>query len=262
LSAVTRHNVHVTGTGPRVMMFAHGYGCDQMMWRHVSHHFETDFRVVLFDHIGAGGSDASTYDPQRYSTLRGYADDVVDIARELELTDAIYVGHSVSAMIGVLAAAKAPGVFGKMVMVAPSPRYIDDVGYRGGFTAAQIDDLLESLSANHQAWSRQMAPVIMGNPGRPELGEELAESFCRTDPDIARDFAHATFYADNRGDLASVTVPTLILQCTDDIIAPPEVGEYIRDHVPGSRLVVLDATGHCPNLSAPEEVTEAIRSFV
>jgi sigma-B regulation protein RsbQ len=244
------------------MMFAHGYGCDQMMWRHVSPHFETDFRVALFDHIGAGGSDASAYDPEKYSTLQGYADDVVDIARELELSDAIFVGHSVSAMIGVLAAAKAPGIFGKMVMVAPSPRYIDDVGYRGGFTAVQIDELLESLSANHQGWSRQMAPVMMGNPDRPELGEELAESFCRTDPDIARDFARATFHADNRDDLASVTVPTLILQCTDDIIAPPEVGEYIRDHVTGSRLVVLDATGHCPNLSAPEEVTEGIRSFV
>jgi sigma-B regulation protein RsbQ len=262
LTAAKRLNVRISGAGNRTIMFAHGFGCDQMMWRHVSSRFEGDFRVVLFDYVGAGGSDASTYNPQKYATLQGYAEDVVDIATELSLNDVVFVGHSVSAMIGVLAAAKAPGIFGKMVMVGPSPRYVDDGDYRGGFTAAQIDELLEFLGANHQGWSRQMAPLIMGNGDRPELGEELTESFCRTDPDIAKDFARATFHADNRRDLASLTVPTLILQCSDDIIAPLEVGEYLRDHIPGSRLVVLNATGHCPNLSAPDEVTEAIRSFV
>jgi len=244
------------------MMFAHGFGCDQNMWRYVAPAFEGDFKTVLFDHVGAGGSDLKAYDRAKYSSLSGYADDVIEIGRELVLENAIFVGHSVSAMIGILAAANAPGMFGRLVLVGPSPRYIDDENYVGGFKEQQITELVSFLSDNHMGWSAAMAPVIMGNPDRPELGEELTNSFCRTDPDIAKEFARVTFNSDNRADLAKVAVPSLILQCSEDIIAPIEVGEYVHRHIPNSKLVILQATGHCPNLSAPEEVIKAMRDFV
>ena len=244
------------------MVFAHGFGCDQNMWRLVAPAFERDFRTVLYDQVGAGGSDLSVYDPQRHGALAGYAADLVEIGSELALRDAVFVGHSVSAMIGVLASLAVPSLFSDLVLVSPSPRYIDDGAYRGGFSASDIDELLVSLADNHLGWSAMMAPVIMGNADRPELGEELTNSFCRTDPAIARDFARVTFTADNRADLAKVIARTLVLQCCDDAIAPVEVGEYVRDHVAGSEMVLLDATGHCPNLSAPEEVIAAIRAFV
>lgn len=262
MSVIERNNVKVSGAGSRAMMFAHGFGCDQNMWRFVAPRFEDEYQTVLFDHVGAGRSDLSAYDPTKYSTLNGYADDVIEIANALALSDAIFVGHSVSAMIGVLAAIKAPGLFGRLVLVGPSPRYIDDTGYHGGFSKPQIEEMLEFLADNHLGWSAAMAPAIMGNPDRPELGEELTNSFCRTDPKIAKAFARVTFSADNRADLARVSIPTLILQCREDIIAPLDVGEYVRDRISGSQLVVLDATGHCPNLSAPDQVTTAIRDFV
>jgi sigma-B regulation protein RsbQ len=232
------------------------------MWRFVAPAFEDEFRVVLFDHVGAGGSDLAAYDPERYASLDGYATDVVEIAEALDLTDAIFVGHSVSSMIGVLAVRRAPGRFGKLVMVGPSPRYIDDDGYTGGFTVEDIEELLESMEANFLGWSSAMAPAIMGNGDRPELGEELTESFCRTDPDIAARFARATFLSDNRDDLRTVSVPTLVLQCSDDVIAPDAVGEYVHRAIPDSSFVKLAATGHCPNLSAPGETTAAIRAFI
>lgn len=257
-----RNNVNVRGTGKRAMMFAHGFGCDQNMWRFVAPAFEADFRTVLFDHVGAGNSDLAAYDGARYSSLAGYADDVVEIGRELGLKDAVFVGHSVSSMIGILAAEKAPGMFGKLVLVGPSARYIDDDGYAGGFSAKQIEELLDFLEANHMGWSAQMAPAIMGNPERPELGQELTNSFCRTDPEIAKAFARVTFTSDNREDLVRVTIPTLILQCSDDIIASEKVGEFVNRAIPGSRMIQLQATGHCPNLSAPEEVISAMRTFV
>ena len=244
------------------MMFAHGFGCDQNMWRLVAPAFETDFRTVLFDHVGAGGSDLSAYNSDRYGSLAAYAEDVVEIGKELGLSNAVFVGHSVSAMIGVLASLNQPDLFSELVLVSPSPRYIDDAGYRGGFSRPDIDDLLASLDDNHLGWSTMMAPVIMGNPDRPELGAELTNSFCRTDPAIAREFAEVTFLSDNRDDLANVTARTLILQCREDAIAPIEVGEYVRDHIAGSEMVLLDATGHCPNLSAPDQVISAIRAFV
>lgn len=244
------------------MVFAHGFGCDQNMWRYVAPAFEPEFRTVLFDQVGSGGSDLTAYDPVRYGTLAGYADDLVEIGAELGLRDAVFVGHSVSAMIGVLASVSAPSLFSALVLVSPSPRYIDDGPYRGGFSAADIDELLESMADNHLGWSAMMAPVIMGNADRPELGDELTNSFCRTDPAIARDFARVTFTSDNRADLEQVTARTLVLQCREDAIAPVTVGEYVRDHIAGSELVVLDATGHCPNLSAPEQVIAAIRAFV
>jgi len=218
--------------------------------------------VVLFDHVGSGNSDLSAYDPHKYASLRGYATDVVEICRELELTDVVFVGHSVSAMIGVLALQEAPEIFGAQVMVGPNPRYVDDDGYIGGFSRSDIVGLLDALDSNHLGWSTQMAPVIMGNPDRPELTEELTNSFCRTDPDIARQFARVTFLSDNRADLPGVGVPTLVLQCSQDVIAPDVVGEYVHRAIPGSVLTRLEATGHVPHLSAPEETTAAIRAFL
>ncbi|HEY4274731.1 MAG TPA: alpha/beta hydrolase [Rhizomicrobium sp.] len=262
MSAAKRNNVKIRGHGETAMVFAHGYGCDQNMWRHVAPAFEGQFRTILFDQVGAGGSDLAAYDAEKYASLSGYADDLAALGEELQLRDAVFVGHSVSAMIGVLASLKSPGLFGKLVLVGPSPRYIDDGDYRGGFTPEQIGELLDFLAANHMGWSAAMAPAIMGNPGQPELGEELTASFCRMDPAIARDFARATFTADNRADLAKVTVPTLILQCSEDIVAPTQVGEYVHRQIRGSRFVQLTATGHCPNLSAPGEVIDAIRAFV
>ncbi len=244
------------------MLFAHGFGCDQHMWRHVAPAFEATHRVLLFDHVGAGRSDLSAYDPEKYSSLEGYAADVVEIVREHDLTDVVFVGHSVSAMIGVLAAAQEPDRFSRLVLVGPSPRYIDDGDYVGGFGKEDIDELIDSLDSNYLGWSAVMAPVIVGNPDRPELGEELTNSFCRTDPAIARQFARVTFYSDNRADLARVRTPALVLQCAEDPIAPTVVGRYVHENLPGSRFVQLTATGHCPNLSAPAETVDAIQAFV
>ena len=264
-----RSRNHVTITGERnedgerpVLLFAHGFGCDQNMWRLVAPAFAQDHRLVLFDHVGAGNSDPTAWDPNRYSTLDGYATDVLEICAELDLRDVVFVGHSVSAMIGVLAAAREPSRFAALVMVGPSPRYLDDDGYVGGFSAEDIEELLDSLDSNYLGWSAAMAPAIMGNPDRPELGAELTNSFCRTDPTIARHFARVTFLADNRADLPGVEVPTLVLQCREDLIAPMDVGEYVHHRVPGSTLVVLEATGHCPHLSAPEQTIAAIRDFL
>lgn len=262
MTAVARNNVKVLGSGQRAMVFAHGFGCDQNMWRFVAPAFQGDFRTVLFDNVGAGGSDPTAYDSVKYASLAGYAADVVEICRELELTEVVFVGHSVSAMIGILASLQAPELFDRLVLVGPSPRYIDDDEYVGGFAQTQIEELLEFLGENPMAWSAAMAPVIMGNADRPELGEELTASFCRTDPAIAKEFARTTFMSDNRSDLPNVKAPTLILQCTDDIIAPIAVGEYVHGKIANSRLVMMDATGHCPNLSAPAEVIAAIQSFV
>ncbi|MER6401820.1 alpha/beta hydrolase [Kitasatospora sp. NPDC001603] len=258
-----RNNVRFAGPadGP-VVVLAHGFGCDQNMWRLIVPALAERYRVVLFDYVGSGGSDFSTWSEERYSSLRGYAQDVVEVCEELDLHDAVFVGHSVSAMVGVLAAEAAPQRIGALVMVAPSPCYIDGEDYRGGFSTEDIEELLTSLESNYLGWSSAMAPVIMGNPERPELGQELTNSFCATDPDIARVFARTTFLTDSRGDLASVRVPTLVLECSQDVIAPREVGAYVRSAIPSSRLVTLDATGHCPQLSAPEATAEAILAFL
>jgi len=232
------------------------------MWRFVASAFEDRYRTVLFDFVGAGRSDLSAYDPQRYSTLDGYAADVIDVMQALDLRDVIFVGHSVAAMIGVLVAAREPDRFGALILVAPSPRYIDDDDYVGGFSEQDIEGLLVSLESNYLGWSSTMAPVIMGNADRPELGAELTASFCRTDPEIQKRFARATFLSDNRADLAQVKLPTLVLQCSDDVIAPDCVGEYVHAKVPGSTLVKLKATGHCPNLSAPAETVGTIAAFL
>ncbi len=262
MDVVARNNVNLRGNPDgQPMAFAHGFG-DQHMWRYVTPAFEGEYRVVLFDHVGAGKSDLASYRSEKYASLQGYADDVVEICRELGLEDVIFVGHSVSAMIGVLASIAAPDLFDRLVLVGPSPRYIDDDGYVGGFTRPQIEELLESLDSNFLGWSAAMAPAIMGNADRPELGEELTDSFCRTDPAIATEFARVTFLSDNRSDLPATPVPSLVLQCAHDVIAPQSVGRYVADRIPDSEFVLLAATGHCPNLSAPAETTAAIEAFL
>jgi sigma-B regulation protein RsbQ len=263
MDVLARNHVTVTGRGTRPMVFAHGFGCDQNMWRFVAPAFEDDHRVVRFDYVGAGRSDRSAYDPVRYGSLEGYAQDVLDVCHALDLRDVVLVGHSVSAMVGVLAANREPERFGALVMIGPSPRYVDDPPtYAGGFQRAEIEGLLEMMDRNYIGWANALAPGIMGNPDRPELGEELTASFCSTDPDVARRFAEATFFADNRDDLPRVRVPSLVLQCSDDIIAPAQVGEYVHRHTPGSTLRVMRATGHCPHMSHPEETIELIRAWL
>ena len=244
------------------MLFAHGFGCDQGMWRYVAPAFADRHKVVLFDHVGAGGSDISAYSRTRHASLAGYAADVLDICRELDLRDVVFVGHSVSAMIGVLAAIEAPERFSRLVLVAPSPRYIHDDGYVGAFSQQDIDGLLELLDSNYMAWSSMLGPVVMANPERPELAQELTASFCRMDPEIARRFARVTFLSDNRADLPKLRVPSLILQCSHDPIAPEVVGKYLHTHLANSELVKLEATGHCPNLSAPAETVAAIEAYL
>jgi sigma-B regulation protein RsbQ len=261
--ALTRNNVAVHGRADgQPMVFAHGFGCDQNMWRFVWPAFADRYRVVLFDHVGHGGSDAGAFDEQRYAGLDGYARDLLEIVEALDLHDVVLVGHSVSAMIAVLAAAEQPERFARLVLVGPSARYIDDDGYVGGFTREDIEGLLESLESNYLGWSSAMAPAIMGNTDRPELGDELTNSFCRTDPRIAAHFARTTFLGDNRADLERVRTPSLVLQCTQDAIAPQAVGEYVHEHLADSRFVLLAASGHCPNLSAPEETIAAIEAFL
>ncbi|MEE6272307.1 alpha/beta fold hydrolase [Georgenia wangjunii] len=263
MDVLTRHNVRLSGPADgRPMIFAHGFGCDQGMWRYVVPAFAGTHRVILFDHVGAGGSDDSAFDPQRHGRLEGYAADIVEILDALALGPAVLVGHSVSAMIGLLAAAERPDLIDDLVLVCPSPRYIDDGDYRGGFTQAEIDELLETMDDNYLGWSAHIAPVIMGVPDRPELGKELTASFCRMDPAIARHFARTTFLSDNRADLARVRTRALVIQSRDDVIAPTEVGAYVHANLAGSRLVVLDSIGHCPNLSAPDAVVGAMREYL
>ncbi|WP_411699192.1 alpha/beta fold hydrolase [Conyzicola sp.] len=260
VDVVTRNNVTVSGTG-RPIVFAHGFGCSQDMWRFVAPHFD-DHQVVLFDHVGSGRSDLSAYRPGKYDSLEGYAGDVVEILEQLDLNDVVLVGHSVGSIIGMLAANRVPSRIGALVLVGPSPRYIDTVDYTGGFSQADIDALLDGLDANYFGWAESIAPAMMGAPDQPGLTDELSDSFCSTDPTIARHFARVTFLSDNRADLAHVGAPTLIVQSRDDVIAPMAVGQFVADHIPNSELVILPVTGHCPHLSAPAQVVTAIRSFL
>lgn len=262
MNAVQQNNVIIKGQGTEVMLFAHGFGCDQNMWRFVTPAFENDYKVVLFDHVGAGNSDLSSYSSEKYSQLDGYAADIVNICEELGLENVIFVGHSVSSIIGMIAYLKSPDLFKSLIMVSPSPSYINDGDYVGGFTREQITELMDSLDNNHLGWSMTMAPVIMANPDRGELAEELSNSFCRTNPDIAKEFARTTFFSDKRDLLPQVGIPTLILQCSDDVIAPEEVGIYMHKHIKDSQFVLMEATGHCPNLSAPEETIAAMKAFL
>ena len=257
-----RNNVRDFGRGTQPMVFVHGFGCDQNMWRFVTPAFEDDYRIVLFDYVGSGKSDLSAYDPKRYRTLSGYVDDLIDVMRALDLRDAIVVGHSVSAVVAILAANREPDRFAHLVLVGPSPRYLNDEGYIGGFEKKDIDELFDTMERNYIGWANYLAPAIIGNPERPELGTELAESFCSTDPEIARRFAEATFLSDHRQDLPKVKVPSLILQCSSDIIAPTAVGEYMHRVMPMSELRVMKATGHCPHMSHPEETVRLIQEYL
>ena len=261
---LTRHAVQVTGD-PRnqPMVFAHGFGCDQALWRFVAPSFANDYFVVTFDYLGAGRSDRSAYDPVRYRELDGYANDILAICAGLELQDVILVGHSVSATIAMLASIAEPARFSDLVLVTPSPRYLDDLPeYRGGFGRADIDGLLKMMDVNATGWAAYLAPVVMGNPGRPELAADLEATFCSIDPVMARQFAEVTFLSDNRADLPSVTVPSLILHVSDDVVAPIEVGRYLHDRLAGSTFRVIEGTGHCPHVSHPEETIRAIREYL
>jgi sigma-B regulation protein RsbQ len=260
---IRRNNVTVGGRthGP-VMLFAHGFGCDQNMWRFVAPAFASTHRLVLFDYVGCGHSDMNAFSPTRYASLDGYARDVLEICAALDLHDVVFVGHSVSAMIGLLAGLREPARFSRHVMIAPSPRYINDASYVGGFERKDIEDLLSLMDHNYIGWASFLAPVVMANTDRPELVDELQTSFCSTDPIAARAFARATFYADNRGDLARAEVPSLIIQVRDDAIAPMAVGEYMHAHLPKSEMVVIDATGHCPHMSHPDLTLAAMQTFV
>ena len=262
-NVLVRNNVKVTGRGTQPMLFAHGFGCDQNMWRFVAPEFEDDYRVVLFDYVGSGKSDLREYSAERYGRLEGYAQDVLDICGALDLTEVVFVGHSVSGVVGMLAAIREPQRFERLVLVGPSPRYINEApDYVGGFERADITGLLDVMEKNYIGWANFLAPVVMKNPERPELSRELEESFCSTDPKIARRFAEATFFSDNREDLAKVPVPSLIMQCSEDAIAPLEVGDYLHRNLPQSTLRVLEATGHCPHMSHPEETVRVIKEYL
>lgn len=256
--------MRVFGSGPQAMVFAHGFGCDQNMWRFVTPAFESDFKIVLFDYVGSGKSDLSAYRAERYSNLDGYVSDVIEICDALDLVDAIFVGHSVSSVVGILASIERPDLFERLILIGPSPSYINDpeTGYIGGFDRNDIEGLLDLMDKNYIGWANFLAPSIMKNPERPELANELQESFCSTDPEIARRFAEATFFADNRADLANVTTPSLIMQCSDDIIAPLSVGDYLHEHLAGSSLRVMQATGHCPHMSHPDETIGMIKEYL
>lgn len=258
-----RNNVKVRGKGTKTLMFAHGFGCDQNMWRFVTPAFEEEYRLVLFDYVGSGKSDLRAYNAQRYSSLHGYAQDVLEISDALGLTDLTFVGHSVSGVIGILASIERPELFERLVLVSPSPRYINDPpDYVGGFERADIEELLDMMEKNYLGWASFLAPTVMQNPEQPELAEELEESFCSTNPSIARNFAQATFFSDNRADLPKVKVPSLIMQCQEDIIAPPTVGEYLHAHLHQSQLEILEATGHCPHMSHPQEAVEVMKKYL
>jgi sigma-B regulation protein RsbQ len=257
-----RNNVTVSGEGEKTLLFAHGFGCDQNMWRFISPAFEKEYRIILFDYVGAGRSDIRAYNTARYSNLSGYAQDVLEICEALGLRDVIFVGHSVSSMIGLLAAVKAPEYFSDLIFIGPSPCYINDGDYVGGFSRKDIDELLDTMDKNYIGWANFLAPAIMKNPERPELSQELTESFCSTDPIIARQFAKATFLSDNRRDLQNLRTPSLIMQCSDDLVAPYEVGNYVHEHLKNSTLRILKATGHCPHMSHPEETIEVMREYL
>lgn len=262
MSVLIRNNVRLSGDGPVTLIFSHGFGCDQHMWRFVAPIFAKRFKIIVFDLVGSGSSQLSAYSYDKYNSLEGYASDLLEIINELTTGPVIHVGHSVSAMIGVLADLREPGRFAGHIMVGPSPCYINDGDYIGGFTRADIESLLDTLESNYLGWSSTMAPAIMGSPEQPELGIELTNSFCRTDPNIAKQFARATFTSDNRTDVARLPTKTLILQCSDDLIAPIAVGTYLENSIVNSTLVMIENVGHCPHLSAPSACIDAMNDFL
>ena len=261
-NVIARNNVKVFGSGNKTILFAHGFGCDQNMWRFITPAFESDFKIVLFDYVGCGKSDLGAYNSERYSALNGYAQDIIEICDTLQLRDVLFVGHSVSCMIGLLASIERPQLFNNLVFVCPSPRYMNDGDYVGGFEKQDLEGLMDVMDNNFLGWASFLAPVVMKNEDQPELAEELEKSFCSIDPVITRKFAEVTFFSDNRKDLKNLKVPSLILQCSDDAIAPDEIGEYMVRHVHGSTLKKMHATGHCPHMSHPDETIALIKEFL
>lgn len=260
---VERNNVTITGEGEIPIMFAHGFGCDKHMWRFITPAFKDDFKIILFDYVGSGNSDISAYESERYGTLDGYAQDILDIIHALELDEVIFVGHSVSSIIGALASIEEPQKFKHLVMIGPSPCYLNDPpDYYGGYDRSTIEELLQLMEKNYIGWANFFAPEVMKNEDKPELTEELEESFCSTDPVIAHEFAKATFLADNREDLPEIDVPVLIIQCENDSIAPLSIGKYVHSQIKESTLEVLPANGHCPHMSDPELTIEAIGNYL
>ena len=262
MSTQKKNNVRILGRGQETMIFVHGYGCDQNMWRLLTPAFEERYRVILLDLVGSGRSELAAYDRAKYSSLEGHASDLLAILEEFASGPAVMVGHSVSAMIGLLAGIAAPQRFASHVMIGPSPCYVNDGDYYGGFSREDIDSLLDTLDSNYLGWASTMAPTIMGAPDRPELGRELTNSFCATDPEVAKHFARVTFLSDNRADLHKLQAPTLILQCSDDVIAPQQVGAYMHAKMPNSTLRIIENIGHCPHLSAPASIAQAMREFL
>lgn len=258
----SRNNVRISGRGTQPLMLAHGFGCDQAMWRYIVPAFEHDFQVVLFDYVGCGKSDWSAYSTERYRTLEGYAQDVLDILEAFEFRDVVFVGHSVSAVVGLLASLRAPERFARQILVGPSPCYVNDGDYVGGFERADIEGLLELMEKNYLGWASFLAPVVMKNPDQPALAQELQDSFCATDPRVTREFAQATFLSDYRSDMARVSVPSLILQCAEDAIAPESVGNYLHGELRGSTLKLMSATGHCPHMSHPDETIALMKEYL
>lgn len=261
-SILERNNVKVLGEGKQTIVFAHGFGSDQTAWRHQVAAFAPNFRIVLFDHVGSGQSDFSAYSPRRYSSLYSYAEDLLDICNELKLTKCILVGHSVSGMASLLAALVEPDCFSQLVFLGASPRYLNDEAYYGGFEQSDLDALYESMATNYYAWASGFAPLAMGNPDRPELATEFANTLSAVRPDIAQAVIRVIFQSDHRADLPKLQVPTWILQSNNDIAVPIEVGQYLKDRIPHSQLKHLSAQGHFPHMSSPAEVTEAISSAI
>jgi len=257
-----RNNVRVVGSGERTILFVNGFGCDQSMWRYIIPAFAEQFTLVLFDHVGGGASDATAYEPKKYASLNGYAQDVLDICRELHLTDVTLIGHSVGAMIGALAAIAEPIHFQRLILLCPSPCYLNEIGYYGGFDRADIESMLAFMETDYVGWADTFAPFIMGNPEQPLLAAELSLSFCQTNPTIARQFARVTFLSDNRIDITRLQTPCILLQSAQDLIAPPEVGTYMEAHIPDATLITLPVAGHCPQLSAPTETLLAMEAFL
>ncbi len=263
VNVLERNNVKVLGEGKRTIMLAHGFGCDQDMWRYIVPSFMYNYRVVLFDYVGSGESSISSYDRDKYGSLQGYAQDVLDIINALELQSVIFVGHSVSGMIGMLASIRQPGHFERLIMLGPSPRYLNDLpDYYGGFDRSDIDELLGMMEMNFIGWASYLAPIVMQNADRKGLAEELEKSFCSRDPHIARQFAEVTFLSDCRSSLDLAATPTLILQCADDSISPVEVGDYLHSHLRNSELRHLEAKGHYPHLSHPQETSHCIKEYL
>jgi sigma-B regulation protein RsbQ len=261
MNVLKRNNVQVTGKGPP-LVFVHGFGCDQHMWRLLAPHFSETYTCILLDLVGCGQSDLTAYDREKYGSLHGYASDLCEVLAAVTSAPAVCVGHSVSSMIGLLANLQSPDQFLAQVMVGPSPCYINQGDYVGGFERGDIDSLLETLESNYLGWSSNMAPAIMGAPDQPELGVELTNSFCRTDPEIAKHFARVTFLSDHRADLPRLQSPTLILQCSEDLIAPRCVGDYMQNVIPNCTLRIIDNVGHCPHLSAPSASADAMEQFL